>query len=290
MKKIWIIIICAAVGTLLLAGGVLVLRLLWNRNRFHNETLESCRVSTGGGMLGGFSSASLRTLRDGSVVYEVSGKETHADREVTTTYPASSEALAEIKRLVQTYNLYGASKRPYSKMIALDADTTTIAFSFESDSFSVSENQVLSPKMREGFRAVERYLGTLAVGEGTVTRAPQTATLYLKSGYTLQFLVEDAFDGRLDAILSEERTVSAYGESGIVLCTGEQPDCSAAEPVREAPAGTMIYDGEREQIVILYADGTFDRDVWILAVLDGYVSSACPLIAEMQGEYRLYLN
>jgi hypothetical protein len=290
MKKALLIIACIIVGILLTAGGVFATLSVIERLRIKNDDLNYCSVSTGGGMLGGYTQATLRTQKDGSVVYEVRKKETHADREVTTVYPASPEAFAHIKELVQTYNLYGASKRRYSDMFVLDGDTTRISFSGKNSSFSVSDTQDLNRKMRTGFREVERYLSTLATGEGETTVEPQTAMLYLKSGYTLQFIVENAFDGKLDAILGEEREVSAFGESGIVLCAGEQPDCSGAAPVSEAGAGTIVYDGESGQIVLLYADYAFKHDVWILAALDGYVSHACPLIAEMEGTYRLFLN
>ena len=43
-------------------------------------------------------------------------------------------------------------------------------------------------------------------------------------------------------------------------------------------------------IVLLYADCTFDHGVYVLTLLDGYAPSASPLIAEMEGAYRLYLN
>ena len=290
MKKALLIIGCIAAGILLTVGGVLIMISVLERVRVKNDDLNYCSVSTGGGMLGGYSHATLRTKKDGSVVYEVCKKETHADREVKTVYSASPEAFAHIKELVIKYNLYSASKRRYSDMYVLDGDTTRISFSGKNSSFDVSDTQDLNAKMRTGFREVERYLSTLAVGEGETTVEPQTAMLYLKSGYTLQFIVKNAFDGKLDAILGEEREVSAFGETGIVLCAGEQPDCSGAEPVSEAAAGTIVYDGESGQIILLYADHAFGHDVWILAALDGYVSYACPLIAEMEGTYRLFLN
>ncbi len=290
MKKPVIIVICLVVGILLLAGGVFAVCSFVNKNRFKKEELRSCQVSTGGGMLGGYRNVTLRREKDGSAVLEIREKETHADREVTTVCPADPAAFSQLRELVQKYDLYGASKRRYSDMIALDGDTTTLAFSFESTSFRISEDQVLTPKMREGFREVIRCLGTFAIGEGTVTVEPQTATLYLKSGYTLQFIVENAFDGKLDEILSEEREVAAFDDCGIVLAAGERPDCSGADPVQSAAAGTIVYDPESVQIVVLYADRDFEHPVYVLAALDGYVSSACPLIAEMTGSCRLYLN
>lgn len=252
--------------------------------------LRSCSVSTGGGMLGGYRNVSYSIDKNGRATLEISEKETHADREVTTVYQADPKAAEELAALVEKHDLRKASKQPYSDMIAYDADTTTVSFRLSDGYYSISENQVLNKNMREGFDAIIRYLNSLAIGEGERTVEPQRAYLYLRSGYTLQFLVEDAFDGRLDDILSVEREVSPFGEVGIVLCTGEQPDLSGAEPVDSAGGGTIVYDGESGQIIVLYADHTFGHDVWILARIDGYAEYACPLIAEMEGTYRLYLN
>lgn len=290
MKKIWIILICIGAGLCVLTACIVIGVSLYNRLRFKNEALEYCRVSTGGGMLGGHRSVELRKQRDGSVTVTVSEQKTHADRERSITYPGSEEALAHIRELVTKHNLYGASKRSYSKLRVLDGDTTSISFSFDSDDFRVSEEQTMSAVMRAGFTEVERYLNSLAVGEGVETVEPQTATLYLRSGYTLQFTVGEAFDGRLDDILSEEREVSGFFDAGILLADGVTLDCDGAEPTQKAYMGTIVYDPQGRQIVVFYADYLYDHDVYELAALDGYLDSACPLIAEMEGAYRLYLN
>ena len=290
MKKAIIIIICVVVGVLLTVGGVIAVFSILNRQQVRNDELKSCSVSTGGGMLGGYSYSQLKKQKDGTVTLEVRSKGTHEEREVKTVYQLTPEALEHIKELVNEHNLYGASKRRYSKIYALDADTTSISFSYAQNAFSVSENQVMSRKMFAGFNEVIRYMSSLAAGEGVTTVEPQTATLYLKSGYTLQFKVEDAFDGKLDETLSVKREVSRFEENGIVLCADEQPDCSAAAPVTSADAATIVYDGESGQIILLYTDYAFDHDVWILARIDGYAQYACPLIAEMEGEYQLHLN
>ncbi len=252
--------------------------------------VRSCSVSTGGGMLGGYRNVSYSIDKNGRATLEISEKETHADREVTTVYQADPKAAEELAALIETHDLRKASKQPYSDLIAYDADTTTVSFRLSDGYYSISENQVLDKNMREGFNAIIRYLNSLAVGEGETTLEPQRAYLYLKSGYTLQFLVEDAFDGKLDGILSIEREVFPFGEDGIVLCAGEQPDLSGAEPVDSAGGGTIVYDGGTGQIVLLYADHMFDGGAWILARIDGFAQYACPLIAEMEGTYRLYLN
>ncbi|MBR5755084.1 MAG: hypothetical protein IKX97_04630 [Erysipelotrichaceae bacterium] len=257
--------------------------------KIRNDVLESCYVSTGGGMLGGHRSLKLKKDADGNAILELKTQETHADREITTVYQVDTGAFDVIAKMVNEYDLYAASKRRYSDMQVLDGDTTSIYFDYSKESFSVSEEKDMNRKMTEGFWKVRDYLESLINGNGVTTVEAQTALLYLKSGYTLQFIVKDEFDGKFDGILSEENEVSGFLDKGIILNAAEGIDVSLAEPVKTAPAGSMVYDSEG-RIIILYEDHEFDDPVYIVAQLDGYVSSACPLIAEMEGPYRLYLN
>ena len=286
MKKVLLILLCL----LLIAGGGFVIVSLLDSKRIEQEELRACTVFTGGGMRGGTSRVSLSKDENGNAVLSVSEKETYADRLVTTVYLVEEAAFDNVKALAVRHHLYSASKRPYSKMRVMDADSTSLSFDFEKNDFSVSEEQVMSRKMREGFRAVIDYLSSLPSGEGVTTKAPQEALLYLKSGYTLQFIVEDVFDGRLDPILGNEHAVSAYQNSGILLVKGEAPALSGAVSVESAEAGTIVYSPKEENIILLYRDMTFPEPVYVLARLDGHVSSAAPLIAEMQGDYSFSLN
>ena len=258
--------------------------------RYGNGTLEACSVSTGGGMLGGHWGAYLRMDGEGNVALQIKERKTHADRERTTEYRVDPAAFDRIKEMVREYHLYAASRRPRSKMVVLDGDTTTLSFDYEKGDFSISDDQILSAKMREGFRAVRTYLYSLGEGEGVVSLEPQTAILYLKSGYTLQFIVADAFDGKLEGVLDEEREVSRFAESGIMLCTGVSVDVSGAQPDPQGEACCIVYDAESDSVIILYDDFDFGHPVYTLARLDGYRSSASPLIAEMEGPYSLQLN
>ncbi len=263
---------------------------LFEAGKFTPDTLTACRISTGGGMRGGRKEVYLFKDENGKAMLSVSGKETYNDRMITTVYHADDEAFARVGELAVRHRLYAASKRPYSKLRVLDADTTTITFDFAADDFSVSEEQVMSSNMRAGFRAVIDFLPSLAAGEGVTTREPQTGLLYLKSGYTLQFTVEDVFDGRLDTILGKEHEVAAYQTCGIVLAKGEQPLLSGAERRTTAAAGSIVYSLKDKSVILLYRDGSFPEGVYVLAQLDGSVSSASPLIAQMQGPYSLSLN
>ena len=82
----------------------------------------------------------------------------------------------------------------------------------------------------------------------------------------------------------------SFFDSGIILAENAEPDCTDAQTTDKAAAGTIVFDPQSRMIVLLYADYRFDHGVYQLACLDGYVPSACPLIAEMEGMYRLYLN
>lgn len=288
MKRKWVIL-CILLSIVLIGGGAAVMITNLIGRTVLRDELESCDVSTGGGMLGGYREVRLTRDADGNAVLRIREKQTHADREITTQYPVADAAFDRLREITVQYNLYGASKRPYSKIRALDADTTSVSFDFKKGDFRVSEEQVLSRRMREGFREVIRYLDSLAVGEGVTTKAPQRAFLLLR-GYTLQFIVEEPFDGRLDDILSEDREVSAFGSSGIVLASDVRPDLTGAAAAKEAAAGDIVYDAQNGQIIVLYADCTFAQPVYRLAALDGYVQSACPLIAEMEGEYYFRLD
>ena len=286
MKKILMIVL----GIVLAVGLVFVIYKVKDNAKFRDGELRSCSVSTGGGMLGGYSGSYLAKNKDGSVTLTVTYREAHNTREVKTVYQADAASLIHVRELVNVYGLYAASKRPYSKHIAYDADSTSVSFSYENGSFRISDNQEISRRQREGFREVSVYLSSLASGNGVTTVEPQTAMLYLKSGYTLQFIVEDAFDGKLDWLLGEKHIVSKYGEAGIVLCGVEDVDFSAGESLDMAARGTIVFDPETSHIIILYEDCEFDKPVIKLAHLNGYADSACPLIAEMEGEYSLYLN
>ena len=286
MKKRWIVLLCVLLITVcVLALGVLIVN-----TKYSKDTPVSCCVSTSGGMRGGLHEMSLKKDSDGNTVLSVRQKESHDERIVTTTYTVDAESFSKVAELVNRHHLYAASKMPMSKVRILDGDTTTVSFDYEKGYFSVHEEQIMSSGMREGFRAVAEYLSSLAVGEGVVTKDPQNAVLHLKSGYTLQFTVADVFDGRLDAILGKEHEVSAFKSSGIILAKGERPELSGAEPANTAASGTIIYSPQDDSIILLYEDETFSKPVYELARLNGYLPSAAPLIAEMQGEYSFRLN
>ena len=260
--------------------------------RFKNDTLTSCSYYCGGGMAGGHKGAELRTDRkSGEVTLTITEKETHADRELRTVYKRSEEDFETIRQLVNKYNLYNASKKGRSPIQVLDGDTHSVSFDYSKDDFSVSDYQALSRKEREGLRQVRDYLYSLATGEGVTTLEPQTAMLYLHTGYTFSFFVEDAFDGKLDDILSEEYEVQKYGDEGTVINKTQDLDTEGIQAVTSASGGDIIYDKDSGEIVILYKPCEFGKEVYLLAVCEyWYQDSAESHIRDMEGPYRLYLN
>ncbi len=285
MKKILIILL----GLFLAAGGAWMMFSIVDGMKYRNDEMKACSVSSGGGMMGGYSRSSLKRDGAGGAVLTVSKKETHASREVTTVYRVDPAVFDRLREIVNQYDLYRASKRPYSKVQVMDGETTSLSFDYEKGYFSISENQVLSSGMKEGFRETERFLYSLAQGEGERSVEPQTAMLYLRSGYTLQFSVQDAFDGKLEGILDEDHETEKT-DAGILFAVVNDLDCTDAQPAETGAAGTIVYEPESGRIIILYEDHDFGSPVYVLAGLEGHTSSAFPLIAQMEGEYRMYLN
>ena len=291
MKKVILAVLIILVIGVIIAGGVFIMIPKIGGMKLKNDELRSCSVSTGGGMLGGYSTLTLTRNENGEAILEVRSKETHADREVTTVYQVEEGAFDQLKEIAIRSDLYAASKRKYSPLQVLDGDTTTLWFSFAEASFSISDQQMMNKKMQQGFDDAERFLRSLAKGEGVTTLAQQEAWLYLRSGYTLCFLVEDAFDGKLETILSEEHEMAPFGDAGIVLAdgtaVGQDLDLSGAEPAEAAYAGDIIYDSASGSIVILCEEYKNTEPIYILARLDHYADSAVPLIREMEGPYSL---
>ena len=265
-------------------------------HKFRADEFESCSVSTGGGMTGGFYDVTLRREKDGRATVTVRHKEWHYEREEKTVYEASEEAFAHVAELVNKYDLHTASKRRMSRIRILDGDTTTVSFHFGKRYFSLRQLQRKSASARKGYREVIDYLNSLPCGEGVTTREPQQLRL-LVDGYNLMFTVEDAFDEKLDAILCEdELAVTRFEDCGIVLCTGEAPETiehvEAAKPVTVQTAAPcdLIYDPVSRSVIVLYAEHTFSEPVWLLAKHDGYAKTAAPLVEKMNGKYRFYKN
>lgn len=276
-------------------------------HKFREDEFVSCSVSTGGGMTGGSRIVELRREKDGSVTLTVRGREWHYEREEKTVYPASEEAIAHVAEIVNKYSLYAASKRRMSNIEILDGDTTTVSFHFGKRYFSIRQLQRKWPSGRKGYMETIRYLNSLEQGEGVTTREPQHLRLLLH-GYNLFFNVEDAWDGKLDEVLSEDHEVSRFEDCGIVLCAGVELTVGGAgtadgsetvegtetagevQPVTTAEACDIVYAPASGSIILLYGEHAFSEPVYLLAKIDGYAKTAAPLVEKMEGEYSFYIN
>ena len=263
--------------------------------KYGKDILKSCEYSVGGGMLGGSERLELR--RDGDRAVLIHRKrETHADREVICKYKLSAEPLDRAAQIALKYDLYEASKRPRSRVQILDGDTSHIEFTFSKGDFSISDQLILSVRMRKGFNEFRDYLYSLASGECEESLEPQNARLHLKSGYNLMFEIDPLFDGKFDDILSEEYEVKSYEDCGIILHDSvkitdiTKPAEDDGVYTCKAPRGKIIYHPEKEYVILMYEDHVFDHPIYIAASLNHDPSSACPLIKEMTGPYSMNIN
>ena len=263
--------------------------------KYGSDILKSCEYSVGGGMTGGSERFELRRDGDGAVLIHRK-RETHADREVICKYSKDAGTLDRAVQIALEYDLYGASKRPRSRIEILDGDTSHVEFTFSKGEFSVSDRLILSPRMRQGFSEFRDYLYSLAAGECEKSLEPQNARLHLKSGYNLRFTVDPLFDGRFDDVLSKEYEVKPFEGCGIILHdnTGitdiNPPEKEDDVYTCKALRGKIVFDSASDLVILMYEDHTFDHPIYIAASLDHDPSSACPLIKEMTGPYSLYLN
>ena len=82
IKRIIIILLILFV----MGGGIYMAISIFKGRQLSQSNLLTCRYTVGGGMLGGFNSATIRKNNDGTVNYITESAQTHADRIVTKTY------------------------------------------------------------------------------------------------------------------------------------------------------------------------------------------------------------
>ena len=284
-KKIGIILI----GIIILVGGIFMVFQFMDKQKLKNEELESCFMTSGGGMLGGYSATRIKKQEDGSVTLTTEHKEIHSDRLKTTVYTVNPNVLNDIKEIVLKYDLYGASKRPRSDLVVLDGETTTIGFHFTEHYFSVPDDLILTNKMDEGYEEFIKYVVNIEKKNGIETIEPQSARLSI-NGYTFFFNVEEAFTDKLNTILEETDEVKDYEGKGIILKEVKNLDTTNGTENHEGEKATIVYEKESGQIILLYEDVEFDKPVVLLAELDDYTESALPHFKEMNGTYDFYFN
>ena len=287
MKKKWIwIILIIALG---IGGFYMGIPYFKNQN-LKQTNLTSCRVSCGGGMLGGYSSQTLK--KEGNkVVYVTENKAVHNERLVTKAYLAKEEDLELIKDLVIRYDLYRASKKGQSPIQALDAETCTVSFSFEDGTyFSVSDTQDLSRKEMEHTREITNTLANFAVGEPTVEIEPHEIALIL-DGYQEGYELEEF--NNIDAFLEQLGNKHFYHKEDYAQAT-KSPisiDVTGINPSTEISKGALGYDANTNELLFFYEDTKQKEPIYVIGHLSDMYDTSIQLIKDMQEkEYDIYMR
>lgn len=261
------------------------------------DRIQAVRLTSGGGMTGGFSSTELARQADGTISLVTSEKTWHNERARYVTYAVEADAFDKIAAIANDYDLRGASKRRRSDLVVLDADTTTLRFelmdeqgSYDVDgSFSISSEQELSDREREGWRAVARALSEMAGShEGVESLEPLRFTLVVR-GAQYQLIASECLaveDLATRTPLDIELTDTAEGNKAFRL--DEPLDVSDA-PQARAVAGTLCYDSAEGIVVFFCSDGTPTDHLFELGKVESDFETA--FIAETEpGSYTLWSN
>ncbi len=127
-------------------------------SRLNALTLKKAQWSCGGGMTGGHTSLEIRLEGDHAVAVAEKQEWHNSDLE-RTTYTLPAEVMDQLKDLIIKNKLNVLSRRGYSKMIALDADTDHFYADFtEGYGFGVSQEQKKSPAESKRFYEVRTFM------------------------------------------------------------------------------------------------------------------------------------
>ena len=138
-------------------------------SRLNALTLKTARWSTGGGMTGGHTSLEIRLEGDHAVAVAEKQEWHNSDLE-RTTYILPASVMKDLKDLIIKNKLNVLSRRGYSKLQALDADTDHFYADFnEGYSFGVSQEQKKSPAESRRFYEVRTFMYDLLKGAEGVT-------------------------------------------------------------------------------------------------------------------------
>lgn len=257
---------------------------------FKTAQLLECRYSVGGGMLGGFSSASVRKNPDGSIVLIIQKAETHADRTVTETYDATQEDLDMIRELIISYDMYSASKKAMSPVYALDADTRTITVSFDNgERFSISSTQDLSRKDMEHFNDIVSRLNSLASGDPIVEIEKHQLGLVL-DGYHLTYLLEECNAAEQLLEYSGSCMFDRYMDCGQSVILDNDLDVSDLSPITDVTKGSLCYDDKNNRLVFVYEDADGLTELYKIGELDQMWDGSVELLRDMENkQYSLYV-
>ena len=280
-----VIVLCVAVA----AGGI---TMVLNKNKYKNSTLGSVRYSYGGDMTGSYNAISLSGDEGDTALLIFEGKEHHAARMVTTTYEVPMEELEKVKAMMLEYDQYAGSKRPRSKIYALDAGTSTLSFYFnEGGSFSLNDNLNLTKKQNEGFWAIRDYLQSLAQGREPVSQEIEERELGLiVDGYTEIFKIRDGVTEEDLEMLAGEHEITSYSNNEKIFYPEEKLDVSGLKLAGPGGAGTLAYYEPWGDVVIYYGDFEPAPGLYELGNLETVYNSTIELLAGMEGTYTFYVN
>ena len=263
---------------------------LLKNNKLKDSELIECRYTIGGGMLGGFSSATIKKLKDGSIKYISEHAQTHADRIVTKTYDGTIQDLDRIKELIIKYNMYGASKKGLSPFQVLDGDTRTINFYFDNERFSVSDNQNLSTEESKHFREIINELLGLAKGEAVVEIENHVLVLML-DGYQIAYTLFDCTATEQLIEYLDEYDFNDYEGVYKYATIEHEFDFTNLEKVNDISVGDLCFNDDTKQLLFCYKDFNTSDNVYKLGELEDYTDSAIDLINKMEDKkYVIFLR
>ncbi|MBQ1712729.1 MAG: hypothetical protein II024_05825 [Firmicutes bacterium] len=154
LKKLILILLIIVVLAAAVLGGYQMIVM----SRLNALTLRKARWSCGGGMSGGHTSLEIRLEGDHAVAVAEKQEWHNSDLE-RTTYILPAEVMDQLKDLIIKNKLNVLSRRGYSKMIALDADTDHFYADFtEGYDFGVSQDQKKSPAESKRFYEVRTFM------------------------------------------------------------------------------------------------------------------------------------
>lgn len=212
--------------------------------------LQSVYYSNGGGMLGGFESRRLEIHEDGTGTLTTEYASWHGARTRTCIYEVDADLVTRMCELIDEYELWEASTRPDSELIAYDADTWHISLDFENEDFSFNENQELTKKDREGVSALLGLMSEMTAGGAISDTLSPRKVMMSFDGYTYTFLVNDSQAATdLCDLCPMDLTASLVDDEFVLPLPGvlDVSDCPESEGGR---TGDLLYNPDTDELVI----------------------------------------
>ena len=223
--------------------------------------IRAVRYSSGGGMTGGGDSVELQRNKDGSVTLTTRSKEWHNSRETGMDYVVDASAFDRFAQIANEYDLPQASKRKMSEFQALDAPTSHLSFDLMTEdgewdldaSFTISDDQELTDRDQEGWRAVTTALSELAAAsDGVPYMEPILLTMSV-DGYQYPFYLNDS-PAAQDLASRGLLEVTVEDRADEKVFSLEEPLDVSDTPLATGAAGTLCYFEPENSIVVLCDD------------------------------------